>query len=161
MNRNPLIILALIFLASCASLDINVENKKSEKYEIGKLPDYWAPIKDTTADASYWSKKTGATILINSLCEKYGSASLYVLTQNILRGVDDLNAEVEEEIMLVDRKALHTIATGKIDGVLIKTNIYVMRKDYCIYDFTYQVQAEFYSKDVKDFENLVKSFKTK
>ena len=161
MYRAPLIFLILIFLASCASLDINVENKKSENYQIGKLPDYWEPIKDTLADTSYWSKKTGATILINSLCEKYGSASLFVLTQNILRGIDDLNTEVEEEIMLVERKALHTVATGKIDGVSIKTNIYVMRKDYCIYDFTYQVQAESYSKDVKDFEDLVKSFRTK
>lgn len=161
MYRVPLIILVLVFLASCASLDINVENKKSEKYEIGKLPDHWGPVEDTTADQSYWSKKTGATILINSLCEKYGSASLFVLTQNILRGIDDLNTEVEEEIMLAERKALHTVASGKLDGVLIKANIYVLRKDYCIYDFTYQVKAEHYSVDVNDFEKLVKSFKTK
>jgi len=156
-----LIMLILIFLAHCASLDINVENKKSENYEIDKLPKHWAPVKDTLADNSYWSKKTGATILINSLCEKYGSASLFVLTQNILRGIDDLNTEVEEEITLAERKALHTVATGKIDGVSIKTNIYIMRKDYCIYDFTYQVKEESYPQDVGDFEKFVKSFRTK
>ena len=36
-----------------------------------------------------------------------------------------------------------------------------MRKDYCIYDFTYQVKAEFYPQDVGDFEKFVKSFRTK
>lgn len=147
-------------MLGCASLDINVEEKKSENYKIGKLPKHWEAIQDTQADASFSSLRSAATIYINSLCERYNNASLDILSQNLLRGVDDVEIEVEEFVTLSNRKAKHTVATGSLDGVQVKMNIYVLRKDYCLYDFTYTARPGNYEKDVKDFENLLHTFKT-
>lgn len=155
-----LYILLVCSTLGCASLDITIEEKKSENYKIAVLPKYWKAIQDTQADASFSSSRSAATIFINSLCEKYNNASLDILSQNLLRGVDDVEVEVEEFVTLAKRKAKHTVAQGSLDGVQIKMNIYVLRKDYCLYDFTYTARPEHYEKDLKDFENLLRSFKT-
>ncbi len=140
-------------------MGINVEEKKSENYSLDRLPSYWTKIENTKADAAHLSQKTGATIFINSLCEKYNSTPLSILTQNLLRGVDDLEIMTEEDVTLASRKSLHTIAIGKLDGVAVKMNMYVLRKNFCIYDFTYSAKKEQYNTNVKDFETLVHSFK--
>ncbi|MBI2027571.1 MAG: hypothetical protein HYS98_07215 [Deltaproteobacteria bacterium] len=62
------------------------------------------------------------------------------------------------EIRLDEREAQHTIATGKLDGVLIKMNIYVLRKNYCIYDLTYSAKINTYDVGVVEFERFVAAF---
>ena len=62
--------------------------------------------------------------------------------------------------MLDEREAKHTIATGKLDGVAVKMNIYVTRKNYCIYDMSYSAIDKNYDIDLSDFEKLVSSLKS-
>src|SRR3989344_2698405 len=80
----------IFFSSSCSLMDISVEPKRSKNYKIGALSKHWTVLLDAEADYSFWSQKNVATISVNSLCEKYESASLNILSDNLLRGIDDV-----------------------------------------------------------------------
>jgi hypothetical protein len=43
----------------------------------------------------------------------------------------------EETIPFDAREALHTVLRAKLDGVEMQYDIYVLKKDGCVYDFVY------------------------
>ena len=152
--------ICIFLIAGCATLNISIDEKKSTQYEYATLPQHWKHIENTKADASFWSEKSAATIFINSLCRRYENTSLHQLTRNLLLGIQDISIIKTESIMLDEREAKHTIATGKLDGVAVKMNIYVTRKNYCIYDMSYSAIDKNYDIDLSDFEKLVSSLKS-
>lgn len=135
-----------------------IEPKKSNTFQIGSINSNWTTLQDSLADVAYVNKTNGATISLNSTCEKYQDNPLKQLMYNLLASLEDGQWEKDEYITLDEREAYKVTLKAKADGVPIKAQAIVLRKNYCVYDFIYTAEPQHYQKSLKDFEKFVGSF---
>jgi hypothetical protein len=60
----------------------------------------------------------------------------------------------QETLPLDDREALHTLMRAKLDGVPMQYDIYVMKKDGCVYDLVYVAPPARFTAGAADFERF-------
>ncbi|HLB59605.1 MAG TPA: hypothetical protein VJL87_05945, partial [Bdellovibrionota bacterium] len=132
--------------------------KKSEDYQVMKVNRGWATLVETLADVAYVNRETGATISLTSTCEKYKDIPLDQLMDNVLLGMSDAKKLKDEKFTLDEREALRVVLIANADGVPVKTQVIVMRKNFCIYDFIYTARPQNYDSQVNTFDQFVRSF---
>lgn len=132
--------------------------KKNEDYKVMKVDGDWATLVDTLADVAYVNRETGDTISITSTCEKYKDIPLEQLMENILLGMSDAKKLKDEKFTLDEREAQRVVLIANADGVPIKSQVVVMRKNFCIFDFIYTARPKNYDSQVKTFDKFVESF---
>ncbi len=97
---------------------------------------------------------------LDSTCnEKKKNYSMKALSESLLIGIKDKEALSREEITVSGVPALRTIYTGSLNNVQLKIATVVLRKDICIYDFTYASSPEHFDIGIVDFDNFVSQFK--
>ena len=97
---------------------------------------------------------------VNSTCnEKKKNYSLKALSESLLIGIQDKEAQERQEIVVDGQRALKTIYTGKLDNVPIKIATVVFKKGICIYDFTYASSPEQFEIGIVDFYEFISQFK--
>ena len=74
-------------------------------------------------------------------------------------GIKGKEALEREEITVDGHQALKTIYTGSLNNVPIKIATVVLKKDICIYDFTYASSPQNFDLGIVDFNNFVSQFK--
>ncbi|HEX3034535.1 MAG TPA: hypothetical protein VHT73_05280 [Thermodesulfobacteriota bacterium] len=178
LNIFVTLIFATLFLSSCsvfkfakyyASADDNEDGKlkgrvyQSEytSYEIGELSERWEKIKVGGGDVAFLNENIGATITVDSTCNKKGKYSLKALSESLLIGIEDKKLIQRNELTLSGENALSSIYTGKLDGVPLKINAIVFKKGNCIYDFTYTSSPDNFSNGFGDFHEFISNFEVK
>jgi hypothetical protein len=53
---------------------------------------------------------------------------------------------------------MHTVVVAKLDGVPKKFDVWVLKKDGCVYDLYYIAPPDRYESGVGDFEGFVHGF---
>ena len=81
------------------------------------------------------------------------------MTQHLLMGFTDRHLIKQEAEMLDGREALRSHYTARIDGVPVELLLVVMKKNGCIYDFTYVSPVGRFEEKLPDFERLLEGFK--
>jgi hypothetical protein len=162
VGRTFLAILVLWGLASGCShgeLRGTVFTKSGVRYRIGELPPGWRHVALQENDIAFTSN-AGHWIAINSTCEAYEDAPLSVLTLHLLMGFTDRNLIRQDTAMLDGRESLRSHYTAKLDGVPVDLLLVVMKKNACIYDFTYLSPVGRSDEKLADFEQVLQGFKT-
>ena len=111
------------------------------------------------ADVAFENSKTGANFSLNSLCRKYHETSLDVLTESLVRGIEDRVAISSKSIVVNDVDALDSTFEGKVDKVLVRIRTIVLVKDSCTFDFIYVAIPSREENSHDDFEKFVRSFR--
>lgn len=144
-------------LSSCAILgggDEEVGTKNKEvKYTPPQSP--YRQVLISSADAVWQSGKTGSTIAINSLCNKYQDVSLDNLKKNILAGIENLKIEKTEKVTHSGREAERIIVKGTTDGVPISVSMLIFKKNGCTFDVAYISRTEVFSTELLLFEKFL------
>lgn len=129
-------------------------------YRIGLLPASWKRNKVEGGDLAFTNSTINATLTLNSTCnEKKKNYSLRALSESLLIGIKGKEALEREEIVVDGQQALKTIYTGSLNNVPIKIATVVLRKDICIFDFTYASSPDRFDLGIVDFDNFVSQFK--
>jgi len=129
-------------------------------YRIGALPASWKRNKVAGGDLAFANSQIDATMTVNSTCnEKKKNYSLKALSESLLIGIRGKEALEREEITVDGQQALKTIYIGSLNNVPIKIATVVLKKDICIYDFTYASSPENFDLGIIDFNNFVSQFK--
>jgi hypothetical protein len=157
-----LLILIIACLAGC-SIDSFIDSKiaappKSTTYQISHINNNWTTLNGSIADVAYVNKKNNSTISLNSTCERYQDNPLKQLMYNLLANMEDPKWENNQYITLDGREAYKVTIKAKADGVPIKAQAIVMRKNYCVYDFLYSAESKYFNNSTKDFDKFVGSF---
>ncbi len=71
-----------------------------------------------------------------------------------------MNGPPPRPIPFDGREALHGRLTAKLDGVPMGYDLFVLRKDGCIYDFVYVAPPARVAEGVPGFEHFVQGFHT-
>jgi len=113
------------------------------------------------ADLAFRDEPHVASILINSRCTtRDRDAPLLSLTEHLIIGTTDRQVSREETIPFDAREARHTLLRARLDGVPMAYDIYVLKKDGCVFDFVYVAPPEVGDSGRDQFETFVGGFHT-
>ena len=147
--------------AARRSFDGTVYRDGPVAFQIAPAPAAWRAVAVNDASLAYRDDSHGASVLVNARCRRADDRTpLNALTNHLLMGSTAREVLSQQTEPFDAREALHTKVRAKWDGVPISVDIYVMKKDGCVYDFAYMGDPDAYDAGVAEFERFVRSFRT-
>ncbi len=134
--------------------------KSDVRYRVGELPPNFNRVGLNDNDLAFVATDSPHSIALNSTCEGYGDASLQVLTQHLLMGFTDRQLVSHEVRQMDGRESLRSHYMAKLDGVPIELLLVVLKKNGCVYDFTYLSPRGRFEEKLSSFEQLLSQFRT-
>jgi hypothetical protein len=150
--------IGLLALAACGhteALDNGVLRKDGLQVALGPVPDGWRPLRIAGADLAFRDPAREGSALFDVHCDRRDDdAPLSALTGHLIMGTTEREIELEETVPFDGREALHTRMRAKLDGVPMQYDIYVMKKDGCVYDLVYVAPPARFAEGAADFERF-------
>ncbi len=126
-------------------------------FQIPPTPASWKRVDVTNASLAFRDEEHGASVLVNARCTKSDQDTpLLALTNQILIGSTERTVDTQEVEPFDHREALHTTLRAKWDGVPKHLDMFVAKKDGCIYDFVWIGEKA----GTAEFETFVRGFRT-
>lgn len=148
----PILICLLLANACSLFLGNDVDEFKSDHYEIDFTLNDWKKITADESDHAYIKESSKSIIFINSYCKKHDSTTLDNLVSHLFAGIDKPAIEEKSSYTLFGREAILVKANGKLDGIQSYLQMFVVNKNRCTYDFilisTSSQQRELDAKDL-------------
>jgi hypothetical protein len=161
--RRALLATALAVTAlSCGAsrtFDGSVYRSPQLAFRVGPIPSSWHRLDVNDAPLVFRDEAAEATVLVNGRCPG-DDAPLLALTAHLLIGTTEREIRSEDTIPFDGREARHTIVTAKLDGVARTLDLYVLKKDQCVYDFVCITAPERYEAAAPTFQAFVSGFHT-
>ena len=159
--------LALVVATACAScgsaesFDGRVFHGGRSSFKTGPVPATWERVKIEGPLVAFHDKDTEGSIDVFAQCGKDADdVPLVALTKHLLIGFTEREFKEEKLLPLDGREALHTRVDAKLDGVLMSLDIYVMKKDGCVYDLVYVAYPDRFPRGISGFTSFVAGFGT-
>jgi hypothetical protein len=128
-------------------------------YRTGALPDGWRLVHQEGAAVGFFSDDVGGIIEANATCrDDADAAPLPALTRQLLIGYTDRRIDSQERVPLAGREALRTRAIAKLDGVPMALDLYVLKRNGCIFDLSYAAPPRGWARGAGDFARFVDGF---
>ena len=166
MRRRAHIVVAVALAAwpcasGCAHASSNfsddVLTKGDLHVQVGPVPSGWRRIDVDSADLAFRDDARQGSVLFNVRCgQPDDDAPLSSLTEHLIMGTTERTFETEEVIPFDHREAMHSVMRAKLDGVPMQYDIYVMKKDGCLYDVVYVAPPDHFAEGAADFERFAK-----
>jgi hypothetical protein len=137
MRSFRLVVPWLVFALSCAGLRDGVYVEGHTRFRIGALPASWREVHLSGNDVAFVSADATDSLAINATCVDHDDPSLEVLTRHLLMGFSGREIVSQALEPLDGREALRTHVRALLDGVPVELILVVMKKDGCVYDFTW------------------------
>ena len=133
------ILTALLTLLSCggptATFEGGVYHAPGISFGVGEVPATWHRLEVEDDSAVAFRNEHGSTVLASGRCNLHADdVPLVALTNQLIMGTTDREYVKEETIPLDQREARHTVLRAKLDGVERVWDVYVMKKNGCVYD---------------------------
>lgn len=130
-------------------------------FRVPEAPAAWQRLEVSHAALSFRDEDSQATIAVNGRCGKDAQdVPLASLTQHLFLQFTERRIELEETVPFDGREAMHTILLAKLDGVPKKFDVWVLKKDGCVFDFIYLAPPEAFDRGVKEFQSFTRGFST-
>ncbi|HEX8951335.1 MAG TPA: hypothetical protein VF945_05795 [Polyangia bacterium] len=156
------IALTLVAIGGCAAhttVSGGVYRAPHTSYRLGPLGGSWQP-HDSDADVAFYDRDLDAMIMVTSECPPEHDAPLKVAANTLLIGFTERQTLVEELVPLAGREALHRRVRARLDGVPLTLDLFVVKKDECLYDLVYLAPPDTAGRGAADFRRLVAGFDT-
>lgn len=159
--RHSIVSPVLVVLATaCAHGDTfegGVLRKGDLMVHVGPLPPNWRRVDVEGADLAFRDDAREGSTLFSVRCgRRDDDAPLSVLTEHLIMGTTDRQFESEGRIPFDGREAMHSILRAKLDGVPMEYEIYVMKKDGCLYDIVYVASPDHFAEGAPDFDRFAR-----
>jgi hypothetical protein len=155
------LVLAFTALAGCrhVGFEDSTFSKPETRYHVGKLGEGWHRVFLENNDLAFAEAgHTGRAIAINSTCKGHDDPPLPVLMRHLLMGFTEREQSSEKLITLDEREALRSHYTAKLDGVPVELELVVLKKDGCVYDFSYVAPVGEAEARMGDFNTVLAGF---
>lgn len=147
--------------SSHGSFDGSVYRDGPIAFHLDPAPAEWKRIDVTEAALAFRDERNEASILVNARCKKTDDGTpLVALKNHLVIGATEREIVSEKVVPFDRREALHTTMRVKWDGVPMELDIFVLKKDGCVYDFVYLAPPPTFDAGAPAFESFVKSFRT-
>ncbi len=158
MTGRTLLLAAFAAAAGCAhgeSFDGGVLLKDGLSVHVGPVPGEWRPVRVEGADLAWRDDPRAGSALFDVRCRgRDDDAPLTVLTEHLIMGTTERDFQAQDVVPFDHREALHTRMRAKLDGVPMEYDIYVMKKDGCVYDLVYVAPPDRFDAGAADFDRF-------
>jgi hypothetical protein len=163
-SRAALVVAAALAVGACGttgSVESGVYRDAHVAFHIDPVPSGWHAIRVSNADLVFRDAAHEASILINGRCiPQDGDAPLSALTEHLLMGTTAREFLLEETLPFDSREARHTVLRAKLDGVVMGYDVFVLKKNGCVYDLVYVGDPTAMQAGSPAFETFAKGFHT-
>lgn len=129
-------------------------------FAVQELPSSFRAISMPHAVLAFRDDARGASVLLNARCQDEGEGTpLVALTNHLLMGTTERDVQEQTLEQLDGREALHSVVIAKLDGVPYAFDVFVLRKNGCIYDFVHLAPAGG-AASTAEFRAFARSFRT-
>jgi hypothetical protein len=130
-------------------------------FTVPAVPPDWRRIEVSDATLAFRDDRTEASVLVNARCSHLDDdVPLGALTNQLVMGTTERDFVSQDTMPFDGREALHSVLKAKLDGVLLQYDLYVLKKDGCVYDFVYVAPPDAYTQGAPLFERFVAGFHT-
>jgi hypothetical protein len=154
------VVSALVALPACGhveSFEGGVLHKDALTVRLGAVPSSWRPLHIDGADLAWRDDPRGASVLFDVRCgAKDDDAPLAILTEHLIMGTTERDFTSQETLPFDQREALHTLMRAKLDGVPMQYDIFVMKKDGCVYDLVYVAPPADFTSGAAEFDRFAR-----
>ena len=128
----------LVLLTGCggASFDNGVYQDDHARYRVGILSPAWRRVEVEGNDLAFYRPQMGS-ITVNATCSEYEDVPISALVNQLLFDTTERRFLVEEVVTLDGRGARHVLMQLELDGVPLEMELYVVRKDGCVFDLVH------------------------
>lgn len=120
-----------------------------------------APFKSSnsaSSDGMWISSKTASTISYFTSCSP-SEPPLKNIRASAFSSLENVEITKEENVRIDEREGLKSDIEGKMEGVPVKIQFLVFKKNSCSYHLSYVALKENFEKEMDQFNNFVKNFK--
>lgn len=152
-----------ICLAACSAPALNggVWNVGDGHFRMGPMPKTWRQLETKGPAVGFRDDPNEASVLVGARCKVASDdAPLLALTNHLLMGTTEREIKKQETIPFDGREAMHTVLDAKLDGVRMSYDIFVLKKDECVYDFVFVSEPGRFEQGAPAFEQFVTGFHT-
>ncbi len=163
VSRRNSLLLTLPVLLACSGpvLRGDVYRGDGLAFRLGEMPARWRPLSVENARLAFRDETGEATVLVNARCGKDGDdVPLLALTRHLFMTFTERETIEQKTVSMDGREAMHTILRAKLDGVPKMFNVFVLKKDGCVYDFVSISAPHTFETNRAAFENFVGGFHT-
>jgi hypothetical protein len=131
-----------------------------ECYRVGSLDASWQKVHREGTAVGFYSDQIGGVIAADVTCRDDGDATpLATLTRHLLIGYTERQVREQRTLPFAGREALHTVVAAKLDGVPVMLDLYVLRRDGCIFDLSFAAPTERFAGGRSAFASFVAGFR--
>jgi hypothetical protein len=123
--------------------------------QLGPVPPSWRRVDLAGADVAFRDEERAGSVLVDVRCSgRDDDAPLSSLTGHLIMGTTERKFDTEEVVAFDRREAQHTLLRAKLDGVPMRYDIYVMKKNGCVFDLVYVAPPDRFEEGANDFERF-------
>lgn len=162
----PIGFAAVVMLASvlgCASSTFSGSVYRGEgfAFRVPPPPASWKRIDVDGKALSFVDEDTGALVAASGRCKVDGEdVPLKSLMQHLFLQFTDREVVTEEVVPFDGREAIHAVVIAKLDGVPKQFDVWVMKKDGCVYDLYCIAEPSQFATVSRQFREFVQGFAT-
>ena len=158
--------LTLLFAAGCAHAPKGRFDAAADRvcagrvcYHVGALGEHWQLVHQEGAAVGFFNDQVGAVIEANASCrDDADAAPLESLTRQLLIGYTDRTVVEQKTLPLAEREALRTRVDARLDGVPMSLELWVLKRNGCIFDLSYAAPPASFARGRDDFDHFVGGF---
>lgn len=158
------IVAPLLFVACSSAREVTVRDStvsaSNLSYSFGPTAPSWRPITIEGNDVAWLDSETRGTIHVDHTCERSQDTPLAALVGHLLLGFTEREFVLEETVPFDGREARHAVVRARLDGVPRTIELYVMKKDGCVYDLGLAVAPDRYDAARASFDAFARGFHT-
>jgi hypothetical protein len=159
--RHPVLAAVLLSTGCSAGLQGDTFHGQGFAFRIGAIPESWRRVEVSHAALAFRDDRDGATVVVNARCGLDAEdVPLESLTQHLFLRFTEREILEQAVIPFDQREAMRTVVTAKLDGVPMKFDVWVLKKDGCVYDFAYMTAPPRFLRGAEEFERFVRGFST-
>lgn len=163
MRSPALALLAALVASACSGprFEGGVYRDRALAFRLGETPSSWQRIDVSDAKVAFRDASKQTSTLVNARCGKDADdAPLASLTSHLFLLFTEREILEQELIALDGREAMHTVLHAKLDGVPKGFDVYVLKKDGCVYDFVQISPPQALEQARPEFARFVEGFRT-
>jgi len=162
---------AAVGLCACASAPIVHDpsartvqargaDDRTVRYRHGPVPASWDSVDIPGNDLAWHDRDSGGVAHVDHTCQSGQDIPLSSLVQHLLIGFSDRDFVEEETVPFDAREARHVVVRARLDGVAQMIELYVLKKDGCVWDLGFVAAPDSFARGRAGFTEFARGFAT-
>lgn len=150
---------SLLFQISCVSVNLGAgKSEKADNLSFTAPSEPFQSQKDSISDQLWTSKNTGNSISYLSECTLKSDPSLESLQNDYVSVLKNPEITKSEPVQFNRREGVLFQSRGTLDGVPVKFESLIFKKNNCNYTLTYGGRERNFDKEKNHFDQFLKDF---